>query len=147
MKAKLATLGALLALGACASMQSTPADFDPSRCYERQFSIYFEQNEAELNNAAREAISMVQSELRGCQIDGVRILGLAGADGSRSENFDLSARRALYIEQFMEREPSWRNRMETLAAGEAGAVTESGEAVPMRRLARITVRASAPAAN
>jgi hypothetical protein len=53
----------------------------------------------------------------------------------------------------MEREPGWSQRnFQTVAAGEAGAVTETGEVEPMRRVARITVRASdpgtpAPAAN
>lgn len=146
MKAKLASLFALLALGACASLPGgQSAEFDPSRCYERQFSIYFEQNEAELNGAAREAISTVQNELRGCQIDSVRVLGLSGALGTTASNLDLSARRALYIEQYMEREASWRGKIETLAAGESGAVTEDGTPEPMRRVARVTVQASAPA--
>ena len=145
MKAKLASVMALLALGACATANETPADFDPAACYERQFSIYFEQNEAELNGPAREAISTMQNELRGCQIDSVRVLGLSGALGTTADNLDLSARRALYIEQYMEREASWRGKIETLAAGEAGAVTEDGTPEPMRRVARVTVQASAPA--
>ena len=146
MKAKLASVFALMVRGACASVGAPgpAADFDPARCYERQFSIYFEQQEAELNNAAREAIRTVQDELRGCRIDSVRVLGLAGAAGTSADNLDLSARRALYIEQYMEREPSWRGKIETLAAGEAGAVSDDGTPVPMRRVARVTVQASAP---
>ncbi|MBY0567967.1 MAG: OmpA family protein [Hyphomonadaceae bacterium] len=147
MKAKLASIAALFALSACASVGApgASADFDPSRCYERQFSIYFEQQEAELNAAAREAIRTVQDELRGCQIDSVRVLGLAGAAGTSADNLDLSARRALFIEQYMEREASWRGKIETLAAGEAGAVAPDGTPEPMRRVARVTVQASAPA--
>jgi len=143
-------IGALSVLGlaACASTSApeAPAAFDPAACYERSFSIYFQQQEAELNAAAREAISTIQNELRGCQIDGVRVLGLSGAAGTSADNLDLSARRALYIEEFMERDPAWRDKIETLAAGEAGAVTEEGQ-TPMRRVARITVRASAPPAS
>ncbi|HVK81440.1 MAG TPA: OmpA family protein [Verrucomicrobiae bacterium] len=153
MKAKLVSMFALLALGACAGTPETPANFDASACYERAFDIYFERYEDQLNAPAREAIDTVQNQLRGCRIDSVRVLGLAGAAGGSRENFDLSARRALYIAEYMEREPGWSQRnFQTVAAGEAGAVTETGEVEPMRRVARITVRASdpgtpAPAAN
>lgn len=136
----------VLGLAACVSAPEAPAGFDPTACYERSFNVYFEQQEAELNAAAREAISTVQDELRGCRIDGVRVLGLAEADGATTANFELSRQRALFIEDFMERDPAWRDKIETLAAGEAGAVTEDGP-TPMRRVARITVRASAPPAS
>ncbi len=133
----------VLGLAACATGPEAPADFDPTACYERSFNLYFEPQEADLNPAAREAISTVQNELRGCRIDGVRVLGLAEAAGATAENFELSRQRALRIEDFMELDPAWRDKIETLAAGEAGAVTEEGPR-PMRRVARITVRASAP---
>jgi peptidoglycan-associated lipoprotein len=147
MKAKLVSVMALLALGACATSEpETPANFDPSACYERSFEIYFESQEDQLNAPAREAIDTVQRQLRGCRIDSVRVVGLAGAAGGSQENFDLSARRALYIAQYMEREPGWsRDNFQTLAAGEAGAVTADGAVQPMRRVARISVNASAPA--
>ncbi|MBX9747689.1 MAG: hypothetical protein K2X34_12355, partial [Hyphomonadaceae bacterium] len=76
MKKLIGALG-VLSLAACASVGApeTPADFDPTACYERSFSIYFEQQEAELNAAAREAITTVQDELRGCQINSVTVLG------------------------------------------------------------------------
>lgn len=146
MKAKLVSVMALLALGACATpAPETPANFDPSACYERSFEIYFERFEDQLNAPAREAIDTVQRQLRGCRIDSVRVLGLAGAAGQAGENFDLSARRALYIAEYMEREPGWsRDNFQTLAAGEAGAVAENGAVEPMRRVARISVRASDP---
>jgi len=136
-------IAAMSVLGLAACATAPPADFDPNACYERSFSIYFEQQEAELNAAAREAISTIQNELQGCRIDGVRVLGLAEAVGATAESFELSRLRALGIEDFMERNPAWRDKIETLAAGESGAVTEDGPR-PMRRVARITVRASAP---
>jgi len=148
MRAKLVSVMALLALGACATGQngSAPAaGFDPSACYERSFDIYFDRFEDQLNPPAREAIDTVQRQLRGCRIDGVRVLGLAGAAGESQENFDLSARRALYIAEYMERESGWaRERFQTLAAGEAGSVTADGVNQPMRRVARIHVHASDP---
>ncbi len=145
MNSKLVSMVALLTLGACAGTPEAPADFDPSACYERSFDIYFERYEDQLNPAAREAIDAVQSQLRGCRIDNVRVLGLAGAAGGARENFDLSARRALYIAEYMEREPGWsRRNFQTVAAGEAGATTETGEVEPMRRVARISVHASDP---
>jgi len=146
MKAKLVSVMALLALGACAtSAPETPANFDPSACYERSFEIYFERQEDQLNAPAREAIDTVQRQLRGCRIDSVRVLGLAGAAGGPQENFELSARRALYIAQYMERERGWsRDNIQTLASGETGATTPDGLNEPMRRVARITVHASAP---
>lgn len=145
MNSKLVSMVALLTLGACAGTPEAPADFDPSACYERSFDIYFERYEDQLNPAAREAIDAVQGQLRGCRIDNVRVLGLAGAAGGARENFDLSARRALYIAEYMEREPGWsRDKIQTLASGETDANTAEGLAEPMRRVARINVHASAP---
>lgn len=146
MKAKLVSVMALLALGACATSEpAAPANFDPSACYERSFEIYFERFEDQLNAPAREAIDTVQRQLRGCRIDSVRVVGLAGATGGTQENFDLSARRSLYIAEYLEREPSWsRDKIQTLASGETNATTAEGLAEPMRRVARINVHASAP---
>lgn len=147
MKAKLISVLAALALSACATAPETFAEFDPSACYERSFNIYFEADEDQLSAPAREAIDTVQGQLRGCHIESVRILGLAEAEGTARAAVDLSARRALYVAQYMERERGWsQDKIQTLAAGEAGAVTEEGLAQPMRRVARITVNASAPAA-
>lgn len=148
MKAKLVSVFALLALGACATQSEEQAAFDPSACYERSFDIYFDRFEDQLNQPAREAIDTVQRQLRGCRIDGVRVVGLAGADGETQENFDLSARRALYIAEYMEREHGWsRSNFQTLARGESGATTAEGLNEPMRRVAHITVQASAPTAR
>ncbi|GIK50686.1 MAG: OmpA family protein [Hyphomonadaceae bacterium] len=146
MKAKFVFGAALLALGACATTaRETPADFDPAACYERSFDIYFERFEDQLNAPARQAIDTVQEQLRGCRIDSVRVLGLAGAAGETQANLDLSARRAVNIADYMERRHGWsRRNFQTLAAGEAGAVTADGLDEPMRRVARIAVHASDP---
>jgi len=147
MNTKLISVLALLTLSACATGPQTSASFGPAACYERSFEIYFERFEDQLNAPAREAIDTVQGQLRGCRIDSVRVLGLAGAAGDTQDNLDLSARRALVIADYMERERGWsRSNFVTLAAGEAGATTPEGLNQPMRRVARISVHASDPGA-
>lgn len=149
MKFLLAAL-ALAALGACASSQIAEAppaapSFDASACYERRFAVYYEQWDSALDVEAQEVIAAMDNSLRGCRIDHVRIVGLAGALGPDDANLALSQQRAETLADYLAAHTSWpRSAYEIVARGEEGATTDDGTPRPMRRRARVTVTASAP---
>lgn len=136
-----------LVLGACASTSQEAADpnFDPNACYERVFSVYFESMQQEMGAEAREAVDAVENSLRGCRIEQVRIVGLAGAPGDTEENMELSQQRAEIVADYLRETTDWpRSRFELIARGEEGATNDEGLQRPMRRRAVVRVRASAP---
>lgn len=142
----LGAAGALM-LGACAStsQQAANPNFDPSACYERVFSVYFESMQQEMSPEAREAVDAVESSLSGCRIEQVRIVGLAGAPGDTEENMELSQQRAEIVADYLRETTDWpRSRFEIIARGEEGATNDEGLQRPMRRRAVVRVRASAP---
>lgn len=137
-----------LALSACASSQDSAQrdpNFDPAACYQRIFSVYFESMQQEMSQEAAEAVDAVENSLRGCRIDHVRIVGLAGAPGDDEENLELSQQRAEIVADYLEATTDWpRSRFELIARGEEGAINEEGLQRPMRRRAVVRVQASAP---
>lgn len=147
MKLHLLSLTATLtALAGCASTapRPVPANFDPASCYVRDFDVYFEDSEADLSVEARDAIAAINQALDGCQIEHVRVVGLAGARGPADQNMEVSTQRAEVVGAYLARTTHWpRGVYDLRAAGEEGAMTEDGP-MPMRRRAHITVTASAP---
>jgi outer membrane protein OmpA-like peptidoglycan-associated protein len=132
-------------VSACASTQDAQRAFDPAACYERDFVVYFEAQETELSQDAREVIDAMGEAVRGCRIDHVRIIGSAEAPGSQETNRQISVRRAEVMADYLAQRVGWpRSRFELLATGEQGAVTDDGLTRPMRRRARIIVLAVAP---
>lgn len=117
--------------------------FDPSACYERDINVYFEEWEYQLNADARQAVAEMQTILAGCRIDSVHIIGAAGATGNADANLEVSQQRAQAIADALA-EGGWaRDKFELAAIGDAGA-TAGDVNQPMRRRARIVVRAAAP---
>lgn len=140
MKALILALGAVL-LASCATSQR-PANFDPASCYERRFSVYYENTE--LSNEAREAIEAVGRSLQGCRIERVRVIGFA-EQGEADESMEVSQQRADNVAQYLKDITSWPHGVfEVVARGDARAVDEAGETRPLRRRARVVVTASAP---
>ena len=142
----LGVAGALV-LGACASTSETASNpnFDPAACYERRLSVYFESDVVEISPEAREAIDALETSLQGCRIEHVRIIGLAGAPGTETENMELSEQRADVVADYLHETTGWsRQRFELLARGEENAQNEEGLDRPMRRRARVIITASAP---
>jgi peptidoglycan-associated lipoprotein len=146
------TIGAmaLLALAACSTSNggdNTPAPaFNPAACTQRDFVIYFEEGASELTEEARRIIDLQAREIRGCDIDGVRIIGLADQDEGNAESARaLSVRRVEVLMEYLAQRAGWpRSRFELLATGARGAVTAEGLDVPVRNRARIIAGASAP---
>lgn len=145
MRSVMAALAAL-AMAGCATPTPAepPANFDPSVCYQRAFNLYFEGQETDISPEAREAIAAVDRSVRGCRIEGVRIVGQAGPVGSEDANMELSARRAGAVAAYLQRATDWpRSAYSLRAVGEEGAITEEGVR-PLRQRASVIVNAVTP---
>ena len=55
---------------------------DPSACAAKRFDIYFGENQSVLTDAARSAIGLTATQLQGCRIQAVRVLGLSSGTGA-----------------------------------------------------------------
>lgn len=142
---------ALLALGACATLTGGEDDapapaFNAAACIEKDFVIYFDEGSSELTEEARRIIDLQARDIRGCTIDGVRIIGLSDQDeGNAESSRALSVRRAEVLAEYLATRASWpRSRFELLATGARGATTAEGLDVPVRNRARIIAAARAP---
>lgn len=143
-----AIASALLILSACETMGAANAQTQqPARCEDREFSVYFDEWQAELSQDAREAIAVVQRDLAGCAIEHVRIVGLAGARGDETANLNVSMARAQAIAAVLEQGGWPAEHFEIVALGEQNAATADGVNRPMRRRAHISVQARPPAAS
>lgn len=136
-------IGAVAAAG-CAERPWSRADLvaEPSVCTPQRFDIYFREGEAGLTDAARHAIGMTATQLQGCDIRRVEVLGLADASGSAAANLDLSQRRAQAVTKALEAAGWPVPAFSLAAAGDAGAVTADGSAELMRRRTEVLVDAA-----
>ncbi|MES2860589.1 MAG: OmpA family protein [Pseudomonadota bacterium] len=147
MKSTITMFGAAalaMGLSACANMGApTRADLvtTPNVCAAKRFDIYFGENADTLTPAARSAIALNATQLQGCRIDAVRVLGLASSTGDTAENQALSERRALAVAQALAAAGWPAPAFDVAAAGDAGAVTSSGAAEPLRRRTEVLVEA------
>jgi len=134
--------GAAALLSSCSSIR-VPDRSDlvatPSACAGKRFDIYFAEDEARLTEAARMAIGLTASQLRGCRIQTVRVLGLADATGGAAANQTLSERRAIAVARALA-DAGWPTpAFELSAAGASGAITASGVEEPLRRRTEVLV--------
>lgn len=144
MKGLIATLGAGLALAGCAMTdrpERSELVTEPQVCAPQRFEVYFRDSEAGLTDAARQAISLTATQLQGCQIRSVNVVGLADARGGQNANLELSERRALAVVEALEA-AGWPSPAFSLGAeGDMGAVTADGAREPMRRRTEVLVDA------
>lgn len=137
-------MGGLMA--SCAAVNAPFASRDalvatPDPCVDRRFEVYFAEGRAELTAAARSAVSLTASQLQGCEVRQVRVLGLADATGTPQANLTLSQRRAEAVAQALEA-AGWPAPVFELEAGGAeGAVTAAGVSEPLRRRTEVLVHA------
>ena len=114
---------------------------EPQVCTGPRFDVYFRDSEAGLTDAARHAIAMTATQLQGCEIRKVNVIGLADARGGPTANLDLSERRALAVAEALEA-AGWPSPVFSLVvAGESGSVTADGTSEPMRRRTEVLVDA------
>lgn len=143
----LAAVAAGLTVSACSSgsvfrsrdqlVAETPA------CGPKRFDVYFGENSDRLTEAARSAIGLTATQLQGCRIDAVQVLGLASATGGADANLDLSQRRAVAVAEALAAAGWPAPVFEVAAAGDTGAVAANGVNEPLRRRTEVVVQATA----
>lgn len=133
-------LGACTTQGAYATRDALVA---PVNCSNQTFEVYFDEGQARLTAAAREAISMTATRLAGCHVESVRVTGLADATGSAMANQNLSEQRAQSVREAMAATGWPAPAIEMAAVGAEGARTGSVNE-PLRRRTEVVVVASAP---
>ena len=115
---------------------------EPDACAPTRFEVYFRDSEAALTDAARQAIALTATQLQGCEIRKVNVIGLTDARGAPNANLDLSERRAQAVAEALEA-AGWPSPVFSLiVAGESGSVTASGASEPMRRRTEVLVDAA-----
>ena len=114
---------------------------DPSACTAKRFDIYFAESQSGLTDAARSAIGLTATQLQGCRIQAVRVLGLSSGTGAAEANQALSEQRALAVTEALVAAGWPTPAFEVAAAGDVGAVTPTGVAEPLRRRTEVLVDA------
>lgn len=115
---------------------------EPEICAPQRFEVYFRDGEAGLTDAARHAIGLTATQLQGCEIRQVNVIGLADARGAPNANLDLSERRALAVAEALTA-AGWPSPVFSMVvAGESGSVTADGASEPMRRRTEVLVDAA-----
>ena len=92
-------------------------------------------------DAARTAIGLTATQLQGCRITTVKVLGLASSTGNADANLALSEQRALAVAEALTAAGWPAPAFELAAAGDQGATTASGVAEPLRRRTEVLVEA------
>jgi peptidoglycan-associated lipoprotein len=111
----------------------TPA----ASCDDFSVSIYFERDSAEVTSEARSVLSGAETMAKGCQVNSVRVVGLADAVGAADANQALSEQRAKTVTAALHKAGFRQVEFDVAAAGDAGATTRGGEARPLRRRADV----------
>ena len=115
---------------------------EPNACAPQRFDVYFRNGEAGLTDAARHAIGLTATQLQGCEIRKVNVVGLTDARGGPTANLDLSERRALAVAEALEAAGWPSPAFSLIVAGESGSVTADGASEPMRRRTEVLVDAA-----
>lgn len=115
---------------------------EPSQCAPKRFEVYFSEGEARLTQPALQAIGLNATQLQGCDIRSVRVVGLADAQGGHAANQSLSERRAVAVAEALVAAGWPTPAFEVMAGGDAGAVTAQGANEPLRRRTEVLVEAA-----
>jgi len=115
---------------------------EPNACAPTRLEVYFRDSEAGLTDAARQAIGLHATQLQGCDIRKVEVIGLADARGGSTANLDLSQRRALAVVEALEAAGWPSPAFNLVGAGDAGSVTAEGANEPMRRRTEVLIDAA-----
>lgn len=115
---------------------------EPSPCTAKRFDVYFAENEARLTSAALQAIGLTATQLQGCDIKRVQVVGLASATGGVASNLNLSEQRAIAVAEALQAAGWPAPAFEVGAVGDAGATTAAGTNEPLRRRTEVLVEAA-----
>lgn len=129
----------MLVAAGCTTRPDRGAIVADADCAPVRFDIYFAADQAELTPAAAEAVRMGAAKAAACQVDRVRVLGLADAQGGATANLNLSERRAQAVTTALEAAGLPAPVFEVQAAGDAGATTAAGANAPLRRRTEVLI--------
>jgi len=135
----------LVGVAGCATERAMPREAlvaPATACHAQRFDIYFEDGQARLTPAAREAVGLTSTLLQGCMIERVQVIGLADAGGSASANQSLSQARAQAVVEALAATGWPTPTFEVEAMGDQGATTASGVSEPLRRRTEVIVTAT-----
>ena len=137
---------AAVGLSGCATVQSARARLvkAPPRCVDQTVEIYFAPDQAELTPEGRMVISQAAQGVRACKVTAVEVLGLADAAGAPAANLELSRKRAQSVAAALAANGLPAAEFKVAAAGQAGAVTATGQSAPLRRRVDVALRLAAP---
>ncbi|KQY85101.1 OmpA family protein [Brevundimonas sp. Root1423] len=144
MKRSILAAGLILAVAGCSTpgfRNRSDLVVEPSACTEKRFEVYFTEGEARLTEPARQAIGMTAAQLQGCEIRKVQVLGLASATGDAASNMSLSQRRAVAVAEALTGAGWPAPAFDVEAAGDTGAVANTGVQEPMRRRTEVLIDA------
>ena len=147
MKTAIVTVLALgMGLGACSTMSKTPGAVvrAPVTCQDVTIPIYFEPDQADLTPEGRRVLNSQAAQAKRCQVNAVRVVGLADAAGDPAANLELSKARAAAVTGALMRAGLPAAEFDLSAVGQAGSTTDDGKIRPVRRRADITLKLSAP---
>ncbi|MGH6998235.1 MAG: OmpA family protein, partial [Phenylobacterium sp.] len=114
---------------------------NPAACAAKRFEVYFDQDQARLTMAARQAISLTATQLQGYDVTRIQVLGLADArTGTAAENQTLSEQRARSVAEALAGVGLPAPAFEVAAAGAEGAVVH-GVNDPLRRRTEVLIEA------
>ena len=117
---------------------------NPAACAAKRFEVYFDQDQARLTSAAREAISLTATQLQGCDVTKVQVLGLADArSGTAAANQTISEQRARAVAEALAGAGLPAPAFDIEAAGAQGAVV-GGVNDPLRRRTEVLIEVVAP---
>lgn len=142
---RLIMVGAVMAAasGCADSPRSAPELVaQPNPCTPQKFEVYFRENEARLTDPALHAIGLTATQLQGCDIRRVQVVGLADATGGAHANLELSERRAVAVTEALTAAGWPTPAFDLVAAGQSGSMAADGTAEPMRRRTEVLVEAA-----
>jgi peptidoglycan-associated lipoprotein len=115
---------------------------EPSACAPTRFEVYFAEGEARLTQPALQTIGLTATQLQGCEIRSVNVVGLSDAQGGAVANQTLSERRAVAVAEALAAAGWPRPAFEVHGVGDQGATTTDGANEPMRRRTEVVVDAA-----
>jgi outer membrane protein OmpA-like peptidoglycan-associated protein len=135
----LSAVGLAAGLAACTTTEREHLVKAPSHCVDQTVQVYFDPQSSELTKEGRAVITAAAQGARSCKVTSVEVIGLADAAGTPAAGLEVSQKRAASVAGALKAEGLPAAEFKVAAAGQAGAVTASGQAAPMRRRADIVL--------
>ena len=119
-----------------------PVTPPPPVCPTSEFTVYFEWDRSNLNQAALDTIDAAVERARQCNISGAVVIGHTDTSGSNAYNVGLSQRRAGVVRDALVARGFPQGLINTEARGETDLARATGDGVrePLNRRTAVTIR-------